>query len=60
MCLIIFKLTNEILSASNNRSMPGSIFCVMEKAFDSVNHDIILSKLQYYGISDNDKLLLES
>jgi hypothetical protein len=40
--------------------MDGSIFCDMEKAFDSVNHDILLSKLQYYEISEKVKLLLES
>jgi hypothetical protein len=27
----IFKLTNEILNASNNRSMAGSIFCDLKK-----------------------------
>jgi len=40
--------------------MAGSIFCDLEKAFDSVNHDILLSKLPYYGINGKAKLLLES
>ena len=40
--------------------MAGSIFCDLENAFDSVNHDILLSKLSYYGISSNTKSLLKS
>ena len=40
--------------------MAGSIFCDLEKASNSVNHDILLSKLSYYGISGKAKLLLES
>jgi len=56
----IFKLTNEILNALNNKAMAGSIFCDLEKAFDSVNHDILLSNLLYYGICGKAKLLLQS
>ena len=56
----IFKITNEILNAFNNKMMAGSIFCDLEKAFDPVNHDILLSKLRYYGISGKAKLLIES
>ena len=56
----IFKLTNEILTALNSKKVIGGIFCDLEKAFDSVNHGILLSKLPYYGISGKAKLLLES
>jgi len=56
----IFKLRNEILKALNNKTFAGSIFCDLEKAFDSVNHDILLSKLSYYGISGKAKSLLKS
>jgi len=49
---------NEILKALNNETLAG--FCDLEKAFDSVNHDILLSKLSYYGISGKAKLLLKS
>jgi len=55
-----FKLTNEILNVLNNKTMAGSIFCDLEKAFNAVNHDLLLSKLPYYGISGKAKLVLES
>jgi hypothetical protein len=32
----IFKLTNEILTALNNKTMMACIFCDLEKAFDSI------------------------
>jgi len=56
----IFKLKNEILNALNNKTIAGSIFCYLEKACNSVNHDILLSKLLYCGIRGKAKLLLES
>ena len=40
--------------------MAGSIFCDLENAFNSVNHDLFVSKLPYYGINGKAKLLLES
>ena len=32
----------------------------LAKAFDSLNHDILLDKLSYYGVNDNAKTLLKS
>ena len=34
----------------NNKLLVGGIFCDLEKAFDSVDHDIIFFKLKFYGI----------
>ena len=56
----IFKLIYEVLNALNDKSMVGSIFFDLEKAFDSVNHSLLIKKLPYYGIAGKAKLLIES
>ena len=44
-----FKLINEILLALNNKLTVGGLFCNLEKGFDSINHDILLSECEFYG-----------
>ena len=49
----IHQLTNNILKALDNKYLEGGIFCDLTKAFDCVDHDILLDKLEYYGIKGN-------
>jgi hypothetical protein len=45
-----YKLINEILLTINNKLSVGGIFCDLEKAFNCVNHNILLSKVEFYWI----------
>ena len=39
----MFTFTNAVLEALNNKQMVGGVFCDLKKAFDSVNHLILLN-----------------
>ena len=49
----LLKLTNDIHSASANRKLTGAIFIDLTKAFDLVDHYLLLDKLYSIGISRN-------
>jgi len=55
----IYKLVNETLSALNSKLMVGGIFFNLEKAFDCLNHNILLSKLQFYDVHGKAKSWFE-
>jgi len=46
-----YILLSEILTALNNKQMVGGIFCDLHKAFDSINHAILLETMKFYGVS---------
>ena len=45
----IFKLINETQTTLNKKITVGGIFCDLEKAFDSIHHDTLIYKLDFYG-----------
>jgi hypothetical protein len=55
-----FSLINSILTALNENQIVGGIFCDLQKAFDCVNHNILLDKLQFYRIDRKFKRFIES
>ena len=44
------NITESIRSALDNRKVAGGVFVDLQKAFDTVNHEILIHKLNYYGI----------
>jgi len=56
----IYQLTNNIMKALNNKYLVDGIFCDLTKTFDCVDHDILLGKLEFYGIKGNANNLIKS
>jgi len=46
-----YKLNDDILNVLKNRMMFGGIFCDLQKAFNCFNRNILLTKLEFYGIT---------
>lgn len=48
---ILIKMTDDWLEAMDRGELTGVIYLDLRKAFDVVNHDLLLTKLQMYGFS---------
>ena len=48
--LATIELVTKILQAIDNSEYTIGVFLDLAKAFDTVNHEILLNKLEHYGI----------
>ena len=48
----ILELSNEIYQNFSDNKFTLGVFIDLSKAFDTVNHDILLKKLTFYGINN--------
>ena len=54
------ELTDRLITALDNHNTPLNIFIDLSKAFDTLDHTILLDKLLYYGIRSTAYNLLRS
>ena len=45
------EITDKIFKYLDNKKLPLAIYLDFSKAFDTINHKILLHKLKYYGVS---------
>ena len=48
----IIQLVDQICDSFNNNKFTLGVFIDLSKAFDTVNHDILLTKLKHYGVKN--------
>ncbi len=48
--LAALEIVNRLITKMDNNETPINIYLDLSKAFDTIDHNILKSKLEYYGI----------
>ena len=48
--MAVSKISSEIIKSIDDRKITCSVFLDLAKAFDTVDHEILIKKMQLYGI----------
>ena len=57
---VAIEITDRIISAMDKNKIPLNIYLDLLKAFDTLDHAILLDKLLHYGIRGNPIKLISS
>ncbi len=52
--LAALELVDRIIQQMDNGETPFNIYLDLSKAFDTIGHAILLNKMKYYGIKNNE------
>ena len=52
-CMALLKLVNDIIEELDKGNCSIGIFIDLSKAFNTVDHKLLLRKMEHYGIRDN-------
>ena len=55
-----YRHSQTTLALNNKKLTVGGIFCDLKKAFNAINHDILLSKCEFYWFRSKTNVLLRS
>ena len=55
-----YAFLDKVLTSLDKKNYVGGLFCDLQKAFDCGNHDILLTKLKFYGIAGGAYKLIRS
>ena len=58
--LAALRLTDHLTKEMDNFRMPVNVFLDLSKAFDTLDHEILLSKLKFYCVCDSGNNLFRS
>ena len=54
------NLADRVITSMDHNETPINIYLDLSKAFDTLDHEMLLAKLQYYGIHGTPLELLQS
>ena len=58
--MLCLNRVDRIINPMDNNDVRINIFLDLSKAFDTIDHNILLNKLRYYGLDGSTLLLVEN